>query len=230
MRCPGCAARNAEDAAWCTQCFASLTRLTGARETGVPALEERIPAVSAAVASDGAVDPTPVTPHDVRERDGEVEWRCRGCERWSRLAIATCGTCGTGRTGFGEDRDPGRRVVGVGTAVTASLLLPGLGHLLAGAVGSGLARAVLWVVWAGAGLGDLRGARGSLAAVSLAAVSLAAVSLVGALVLWAASAIDAASLAGGTGRQLLEGRRMVALVAVVTAGMLLAVSAALPGG
>jgi hypothetical protein len=111
-------------------------------------------------------------------------------------------------------------VVGVGTAVTASLLLPGLGHLLAGAVGSGLARAVLWVVWAGAGLGDLRGARGSLAAVSL----------VGALVLWAASAIDAASLAGGTGRQLLEGRRMVALVAVVTAGMILAVSALLPGG
>jgi hypothetical protein len=220
MRCPDCAARNVEDAAWCTQCFASLTRPAGARETGVPALEERSPAVSAAAASDGAVDPTPVTPHDVRERDGEVEWRCRGCERWSRLGIATCGTCGTARTGFGEERDPGRRVVGVGTAVTASLLLPGLGHLLAGAVGSGLARAVLWVVWAGAGLGDLRGAGGSIAAVSL----------VGALVLWAASVIDAASLVGGSGRQLLEGRRMVALVAVVTVGMILAVSAALPAG
>jgi hypothetical protein len=89
-----------------------------------------------------------------------------------------------------------------------------MGHLLAGAVGSGLARLLLWVLWAGAGLGSLGGARSS-------GLASAVILLVGAGVLWVTTVVDVAWLASGTSRQLLGGRRLAVLVGVVTGGLIL---------
>ncbi len=213
MRCPACAARNIDQAGWCTQCFVSLT---GPQDPapGPPVVDARADPELAELPGP-VVATTPVTAGDIRERDGEVEWRCRSCGGWAPLAVTHCTVCGSIRRGFGER--PGSDAVKagtVGTAVAGSLLLPGLGHVLAGAVGSGLARILLWSLWAGAGVGALTtGAAGRTMGVIL---------LVGAAVLWAASAVDAAALASGTGRLVLEGRRFAGLVAAVTAGLILA--------
>jgi len=213
MRCPACDARNIDQAGWCTQCFASLTNPPdlapvpasgGPRDGGEPA---ELPGPVVAT--------TPVTAGDIRERDGEVEWRCRSCGGWARLTDAHCTVCGSIRRGFGGQHGAGAgKDIAVGTAVAGSLLLPGLGHVLAGAVGSGLARILLWSLWAGAGVGTLT--------IGAAGRATGAILLVGAAVLWVVSAVDAATLASGTGRLVLEGRRFAVLVAVVTAGLILA--------
>lgn len=75
------------------------------------------------------------------------------------------------------------------------------------------------MMWAAAGIADLRGGSGSTAAVLLA----------GASILWVASAIDASSLVSGTRGQMLGGRRLAVLVAVVTGGLVVAVTLAALG-
>jgi hypothetical protein len=222
VRCPSCRARNVDQAAWCTQCFGSLTEPT----TWSDAVPEPVPADAPAAAGPTVHGPPPAlvvassrtsssTQPDIRERAGEVEWRCRTCGDWTPLATSLCARCGTRRHGFGADSDAAsERNIGFGAAVGSSLVCPGLGHLLAGAVGSGLARLLLWVLWAGAGLGSLGGARGG-------GRASAVILLVGAGVLWVTTVVDAASVASGTSRQLLEGRRLAVLVGVVTGGLIL---------
>lgn len=80
MTCPGCGARNTEEAPWCTQCLRPLTSERAAPDP--PAADERVT--------------TSVADQDrpFRTVDGEVEWRCPTCANWNLLAIPSCAVCG----------------------------------------------------------------------------------------------------------------------------------------
>jgi hypothetical protein len=203
VRCPTCGARNADGADWCSQCYAPLGGATPP------------PAVETSTSSAPA--------RDVRTVGDEVEWRCARCRSWAPLLAEVCTTCGAPRTGFGEPaRRPGPQPQDRGRLVAASVLLPGLGHLLAGRVGTGVARLLLGLSWAAGGLAIARsaGAAGGI----LPAVPL----LLGATIVWAASIRDAAVL--GDGQELLRPKVLAGLTVAVVGTLLLAVVAATTGG
>lgn len=231
--CPVCGARNAAGAPWCTQCYASFDDLAeapgpaGPPRTVVDGAGPRPPESpgppGGPSAAGEAADPParargPVragSAADVRQDDhGAVEWRCHTCEGWSPLDAAACVTCGAARTGFGEDREldvPDEQRV-----VLLSGLVPGLGHIVAGRVGSGLARAVFGLGWLIGGvlllLAAVRAGGGHWASAPL---------LVGAAVVWVLSVLDARSLARGQQREHLDGRTLLWLMVGVTCLLLL---------
>lgn len=222
--CRSCGARNAASAWWCTQCYTPLD------ESRVADRPERDPAPpaggrqAAAGDTDAAADPgdtggdparhdADTDGRDIRERDGEVEWRCGLCGSWQPLGRSHCATCGTERTGFGYHPRPQRRSAPSVTALAAGVVLPGLGHLLLGAVGAGIARLVLWVVWLGGGIWLL---------LEPASRNVGGVLVAGAVALWGASLVGVARLASGepdpVGTRLLAlGVGAVMLVTVVLA-------------
>jgi TM2 domain-containing membrane protein YozV len=215
VRCPSCDARNADGAGWCTQCYARLD--------GPVPVASRPPAVPserpADVASPGGdVPPVPVADRPVRDHDGRVEWRCARCERWSPLEAPSCVTCGGPREGFGEPAATEARELDVDlTMLTiASALVPGAGHLLAGRVGTGVARALLWVLWLGSGVATWWAGASGVAALPTV------VSLGGAAVLWAATLVDVRRLADGDPREVLDTRRLLWLVGAVTVAVVVA--------
>ncbi len=228
MRCPSCSARNADHASWCTQCYARFADPDPDPGPG--------PGPGAADASPGAAPgagrppgplavPTPAAPtraggdRDIRLRGELVEWRCRACDGWTALAAPACATCASPRSGFGPtdvgDQDRAA-VVGLGPALAASALLPGLGHLLTGFVGRGLGRMLLWLLWAGGGVAMT---------VSAGVTPGAVVLLVAALALWAVSLVDLRRQAAGQ-PVLADGRILAWSVVGVT---LLLVGAVLAG-
>jgi TM2 domain-containing membrane protein YozV len=192
VRCHACGARNTARAPFCTQCYAPLAEPPPAN-AGPPR-----------ATAGGRVG------RDVRDRGGEVEWRCRRCGSWSALTATTCTTCGGGREGFGLG-SVGRadRPVPPAAVLAASALLPGAGHLLVGRVGTGGARLLLWALWVPAGLALVRAAGG----VVVAAPGLAL--LLGAGLLWVATLVDARRLTIGDPRELLTSRPLSWLVAAV---------------
>ncbi len=218
MRCPACAARNSDRAEWCTQCFERL---------GVPA-GGPVEVVGAPAADPPGSQPRPdpqldATIRDVRTVDGEVEWRCGRCGAWSRLERSTCAVCDGPRVGFGE---AGRRQPATwatsGVVVAANVLLPGAGHVLSARVGTGVARAVLFLTWLVGGLGTLRAAGpdgpGALPAFPL---------LLGALLVWVGTVVDVLPSAEARTRELLRPRVLALLtvaVVVVTVVTLLLVT------
>lgn len=253
MRCPACGARNSADAAWCTQCYAAFRdpvapdpaapdpgdeerdqHLSGPAHGTAPG-DERLGDDAELRASDGPHRPPPPPPpahvraaargggqRDVREREGVVEWRCATCDGWNVLEADRCRTCGTARRGFGEPAAVGadldeRRIVG------ASLVLPGLGHVLAGRAGTGAARALLALLWL---LGGLAFVVGNPGAGGLPGWLL----LVGAAVLWVMTAVDAQRLVAGDERQLLATRGLAALVVAVTLGLVASVGVVVLAG
>jgi hypothetical protein len=220
VSCPRCGARNPRDASWCTQCF---DRLDGVRIEHPPApgaTSDRLPSTTDLPTTDlpasttEAPDPaSSARSGDVRVTGELVEWRCRRCDGWNALELAGCVACGAPREGFATQPSTPTARAGVQTARIASVVLPGLGHLLQGAVGSGVARMVLFALWLGGGvalIGD--------------APTGGAVLLLGASVLWAATLSDVGRVASGE-RELLGARGLGALVAVVT--VLLVLGAAL---
>lgn len=253
MRCPACDARNAEDAAWCTQCFERFSPGPG----GTPAVE----AATRPGAQDPTTPPRPTGPEgaartdatsrpgqerdvpdrdvadrDVADRDvpdrdvrvdGEVvEWRCATCGAWNPLEAPACHRCATPRSGFGPASAPasgsaaGHGRVALPGALLASALLPGLGHILQGATGTGLGRALLWVLWGGGGLSLLRTAGVSAGAVVL---------VLSALCLWAVSLLDLQRAAAGA-PPIATGRMLAWSVVVVTLLLVVAVMATSVGG
>lgn len=129
------------------------------------------------------------TDRDVRQRDGEVEWRCHVCGGWQPLIVAACETCGTPRQGFGEEPGRARPKVSPSIAVVATVVLPGAGHLLLGSVGAGIARLALWLVWLTGGIAMWSGP---------GSPAVAGMLLGGALALWAAGLVVTLRLARGT--------------------------------
>jgi uncharacterized membrane protein SpoIIM required for sporulation len=83
-----------------------------------------------------------------------------------------------------------------------------------------LARSALWVLWLGAGLPAVLGARGGIAALPGLAL------LAGAGVLWGTTLVDVQRLARGDRREVLSSRRLLWLVGAVVTAAVLAVLAA----
>lgn len=134
----------------------------------------------------------PVEVGDVRDVDGVVEWRCHACASWVALELATCAVCGSPRAGFGDqpraelalsDADRGRVLAG-GAA------FPGVGHLFAGRLGSGITRLVLGVLWLVLGIWWL-------ATTTSSGNAPGVILILGTVVLWAASYLDVRSLVDG---------------------------------
>lgn len=249
MRCPACGALNPSGAAWCGQCLTGFpaTASTGTdASTPDTAPPDAAPPDAASpdgstpdAASPDAASPDAVLPDvtapgteppetarsgDVRTVAGEVEWRCPMCDGWNPLLRPSCVRCGGERHGFGAG--VGRPSAAATTAdptlvVLTTVVWPGVGHLLAGRVGTGAARALLWALWGGGALWLIATGEGT-AAARWAGATLAA----GAAVLWVVSLVEVRRRAGPGGPRplggppLLGGRGLGVLVAVVTTALL----------
>jgi len=116
------------DADWCGQCFTSL-RLDPdpppAAGTAPPALE-----ASGAGRADGV--------------ERTATWTCPACEHPNAIELDVCEVCGTTfATLFRQEE--ARPTVDPRTALTSSLLFPGLGHRALGRGADGVARGVLFL-------------------------------------------------------------------------------------
>lgn len=225
MRCGACGARNAEDAAWCTQCYATLVAASAVEAAGSE-LRTATPADGTAQ-SEALPSDSPGadswTGRDVRAVDGEVEWRCGTCDSWVALETPLCGTCGAPRSGFGDAATPSRQVTDVPeqTLLATSVLLPGLGHVLAGRTGSGVTRMLLWLLWAAGGLWwVLSTGQGRLPGTVL---------IGGAVILWGATLVDANAITKGAAAEPFGVRGLLWTVVGVT-GLLMLVVAVVAAG
>lgn len=262
MRCDACGARNSDDAAWCTQCYASFQEAAPASPasdpiappapdpitppaagpavaTGQPtdqptgdASDPAASAPSARTSSDvtGAAAPGPAatpsggrTDRDIREIDGQVEWRCPTCTSWVALEDPVCATCGAARVGFGDPATPSADGSDVAEQVVlgASAVLPGAGHFLTGRVGSGVTRAALFLLWAVGGLWWIVSTQDGR--------SPGIVLLVGAVVLWAATLVDANAITKGQSSEPFGVRGLLWTVVGVTGLLMLMVAFAAAG-
>lgn len=208
MRCPACGARNSPTADWCTQCYADLRPPPTAESAPTP--DADADAGRGRVTEDRGTGPEDEPSRDVRSVEGEVEWRCGRCGTWSPLDAVTCVTCDGPRTGFGEANAAAREPSASREAlVAASVVLPGLGHLLAGRTGSGAARLVLALSWA----------LGAVAVTRAAGLLAAAPLLLGAGIMWVATVRDVLALHRG-GPELLTPRVLAGLTAAVVGTLL----------
>lgn len=195
MTCPHCQARNPDGAAWCSQCLEPL---------GQPAPAPTAPTVPEPT-------PPPVAAGDdalVRTRDGAVEWRCRRCESWTSIDLTRCAVCGAE---FGEDTTTEEvRAVSPTTALAASILVPGAGHVMLGRIGTGIARGVIAWIWLLGGIALTTSATAS-DQTPISGVLL----LLGAIGVWVASLIDLQTALAGRRDELLEPKVLVWVVAGV---------------
>lgn len=202
--CGACGATNPDRASWCNQCLSDLQGAAPARVTRVAQ-----PAPNGRVTTDD---------RRIRSGDAGVEWACESCGGWSPLDARVCVTCGTPSplTGAGERSAvagvPAKRIL------LLNALAPGVGHLVAGWIGSGLARLVLFAVWAVGGMLLLLGG----------GLPVALPLLLGAAILWGVGLPDAVRAAEER-PQLLTGRVLLWLVIGVTLLSALAAAAAVAG-
>lgn len=166
------------------------------------------------------------TGRDVRTRGGEVEWRCAVCDRWNSLVEQACTACASPRQGFGEPggRTAAPQVSGTSTVLVASVLLPGLGHVLLGRVGTGIARMLLFLLWALGSVGLSRGASG------VSTLAPALVLLLGAVLVWVGTLLDTRLLLASDSREVLTSRVLLWLVVGVTMALVAALLLAAVGG
>ena len=209
MRCPECGARNADDAPWCTQCYTGLTP----GDVAAPPAPPR----------DGRGEAAPEPPERaVRLRNEVVEWRCGACGSWTPLTAPGCAICASPRAGFGPTGPAAPQhppAVALGPAMAASALLPGLGHLLRGQIGTGLGRLLLWVLWGGSAVTSLVAAGPAPSAVVL---------LLAALAVWVVSLVDLRRHASGQ-PPVADGRVLAWSVLGVTLALVVAVLAGTVG-
>jgi Double zinc ribbon len=209
-KCPRCGALLLSDAKFCGQCFLSF-RPAGRSRREIPPPPPRPdlaaqPEVGATAPPEGRS--AVVTPE--RRAPG---WPCPVCGFLNPLDRNVCQVCTTPFAALFEEqrpeakRDPQR----IGRA---SLMLPGLGHIQAGRVGEGVARALLFLWWfVGAiSLFVFRSPNGPL-------VPLAGIFLIAAATVYAFSAVDAKRLAHGEAqilpaRLLLYGSAVLVMLAV----------------
>jgi hypothetical protein len=225
IRCPDCGATNADSASWCGQCFASLG---AAAEGAAPAVEEgAAPAVEEGAAPAVEEGAAPAVGGGGGDEDGAglrrgaagLEWACVACGIYNPIEVSACTVCGTSFTArFTAEEEP----VDWERAWRKSLVLPGLGHLDAGRGGSGVGRAVLFVVWLVGGLLTLVGA-------GAAGMVLATPLFAGAGVVYGVTLVDIRRLEAGRD-ELLVGRTLLWLVVAVTALLVVSTIAATGAG
>ncbi len=246
MKCPSCGARNTTEADWCTQCYASFA--PEAQEPATPSSEVPAAAPEGAVAASSEPSPpssdatgqqmsasapdiaedvsprtTISTAGDIRDVDGHVQWRCPTCQTWVGLEESSCGTCGAVRAGFGEPANATGGAVDVPeqTMLGTSVVVPGLGHILAGRTGSGITRLVLFLFWGIGGVWWLLSTQNGRAP--------GLVLVLGALILWGATLVDANAIAKGRPQEPFGVRGLLWTVVGVTGLLMLMVAFAAAG-
>jgi hypothetical protein len=170
-RCPACGGLVSADLEWCSQCF---TRFDDGGPEAAPEEEATATATEGEPAdpespAEGRPAPDRASPEAgigegraVRVvEEGRVLWDCPVCGQENDLETSVCSRCGTtfGRL-FEEPQPPPR--TSPERAAVLSLLVPGAGHVAAGRVAEGVARAVIFaftlgmvvaILAAGGGLG-----------------------------------------------------------------------------
>lgn len=178
------------DAEWCGQCGARFDR-----KPEVSSVPEE-PSVRAATRSGS-----------VRRLGEKVVWTCPACGAENPLDEASCGNCGTPFRALFEEgagRAPGR-ASSTGRITWLSLVLPGAGHVAAGRLGEGVARAVMFLWVLGSGIAMLVYGEAPRSFTVLALVYLLAAAIV-----YGGTALDA-SRAAGAQKPLLSGRALLYL-------------------
>jgi len=202
--CSQCGARNPAAAAWCGQCFASLSDET-AEETETPTAVIEAPAPASR--AEGA-EPSTAS----GQKSGT--WVCSVCEISNPLAVEECSACGTSIfRSFGAAVEE-QVMVDPQRALLRSVMFPGLGHAYAkqGLLGSAIGGLALMSL--GFGIGLVASGVGSFGWPLL-------LQTVG---VWAAAAFDAYRIAGGqaTNTMLLKPRVITALVGSAMVTVILA--------
>jgi hypothetical protein len=231
VNCPYCGARNPENAAWCTQCYESLTAHVATPPVEEPPASPPVPgraegAVASSELSDGTA-PIVLQAGAGRFRTTAegIEWSCRLCESWNPIEVVRCSVCGHALAS--EPDQGGLKDLPTGRALGASVLLPGLGHVLLGRGGTGVARMIVAVVWLAGGIALTASAAGSDQSVLPGLVL-----LLGAAAVWVATLLDVQTLLSGGRRELLDSRRLLWLVVGVIGALvaaLLVTTLSLPG-
>lgn len=217
MRCPRCGATNPDGAAWCGQCYGALADDDVEPAPTPTAPGAAVPSPDAGIPSEPAgpkpADRSPSSEHGFRTVDGQIQWTCVACGEHNPIDLLSCGVCGTS-LGARYARPPAEPSAQEWTtALALSAVLPGAGHMAVGRVGTGVARALLFTVWAlGGVLLLVGGGRGALAAVPL---------VLGAVALWGGTLWDVAALRAGRRQQLWSGRPLLWLVVGVTVLLLI---------
>lgn len=236
-RCPSCGGLVAEDAEWCGQCLARLDRPPSEAVAG-PEIPEEPAALPGPAgppvppgpepSGNGPAGPAPEEP-GLRARGQEVVWTCPTCGGENPVDDPVCRSCGTPfRELFTE---PVTRVMPApGRALGLSLLFPGAGHMAAGRVAEGVARAVVFGFALGASLTIVLSRQGLGLGPFLALVGVLGLA---AVLLYALTATDAVRVVRGdpqlvTTRMLLYGATGLILL-TVTVLVLVGIRAG-PGG
>jgi ribosomal protein L40E len=207
-RCPSCGALVATDAEWCGQCLASLRDPSPTGASGPQAVGVR-------------------APFGRGEREGPPSvWRCPTCDAENGLDANTCRICGTSFSRLFEDPAT-TPTASPGAAAAWSLLLPGLGHWLAGRRAEAVARFVLaaWILAMLVILLSSRVAGGGLGG----AAPLVLVFAMAAVALWVEAAVDGRRVAAGLAPIVSSRALLWACVALVALSIVLSTLLAVPG-
>lgn len=217
MRCPTCRARNADDADWCTQCYASLAQAAGSADPAGAGWLDQVPAGDAAEppSSPEAAEPSAAGDRPFRtSEDGDVEWRCVVCGQWSPLTVPVCSVCGHHLAADRSARPP--RPVSPSTVLAAAVIAPGAGHLLASRAATGVPRLIVGGLWLLGGIAllvaALDGGQAPVAGLVL---------LAGWAALWGLNLVDVRTLMAGGSTQVLTPRRFLYLVVGVLAALVI---------
>jgi hypothetical protein len=161
-RCPNCGGLVGLDAEWCGQC---LHRLDEPQDATQPAVTEEHPPARPPEPSAVDLGPDPSPPGTVPSpprvpgegfgmRGSGVVWTCPTCGTDNALEAEQCAACGTPFGKLFQRAAPGPKI-GPERAAGLSLLFPGLGHVVAGRVAEGVARAVVFAYAVATGISVL---------------------------------------------------------------------------
>jgi len=149
-RCPNCGGLVSADAEWCGQCYARLDRPGGtesapqaAPQVAEPIQPAAVPPAQVPMPRQTTVDPGGGGEGPIRRTERGLVWTCPRCDLENPIESRICTRCGARFESLfatPEERprvDPGR-------VARLSLLFPGAGHIAAGRVADGVARAVVF--------------------------------------------------------------------------------------
>lgn len=211
--CGQCGARNAVEADWCGQCFASMGE---------------VPAAGSKLSTSDEVSATPTEPgtseiavdSSLKSVEGDAplvpgtgNWVCTACDRSNPLEAQECSACGTSIFAAFGAADEEKLEVDPQRALLRSVIFPGLGHALAGQGLLGAAIGGVTLMALGFGI--------TLAATQVGSYGWPLILLAGGI--WVAAALDSFRIASGAEDALLLRPRVVtALVGLVVVVVIMA--------
>lgn len=140
-RCPKCGGLVGAEATFCGQCYEPLGAKEGPpSDPGEPRF--RIPSLEEERAAERRARVTGAGPAAFETEGGVPVWACPACDARNPLDADGCSRCGTPFRSLFEEEEAPR--IDPARAARLSLLFPGVGHIAAGRVGEGVARAVVF--------------------------------------------------------------------------------------